>query len=203
MSSQNELFDNYRFIAWKNTDSNTCPPFGCFAETGTGTSAGGVYVTGRRHNSTFVRKSRFNGPYAVPQNKWGICFDSRTAIAITNGTPTADTTLGPKADSWELWPDYPAVADVIGAIDVSAKTALVEWYPVDFLYGKLAGSLSQGSTATLNIWTNASTPAVITSWTVTVRDRLMKSGATAIASGKQVFAKWGYGNFFATNAECA
>ncbi len=46
--------------------------------------------------------------------------------------------------------------------------------------GTLAGSLSQGSTATVNVGSD----------TVTGRDKVMKTGATAIASGKKCYIAW-------------
>lgn len=61
--------------------------------------------------------------------------------------------------------------------------------------GVLAGSLSQGGSATVNVGSD----------TVTAYDDLMKSGASAIASGKKVYISWFDDDkkWYVIGAECA
>ena len=68
--------------------------------------------------------------------------------------------------------------------------------------GKLSGSLSQGSTASVTIWVDSGGTDVATSMTVTARDWLMTSGATSIASGKKVILQVISGVIRVTEAEC-
>lgn len=70
--------------------------------------------------------------------------------------------------------------------------------------GKLAGSLSQGGTATLNVWHWNGSTDVASGETLTVYDWLLKSGATAIASGKKVVCELDIasGRYYVTAAEC-
>lgn len=73
----------------------------------------------------------------------------------------------------------------------------------DHLLGKLDETLSQGGSATVSVWSGPAGSETDTGLNVTAYDWLMKSGATAIASGKKVFLTRVCGRLYATNAECA
>src|SRR5262249_53520426 len=107
---------------------------------------------------------------------------------------------------WTISKGYPGCT-IAGIVNADSKIALVACeLPFTEFPGKLDGSLSRGSSATVSIWTSgASAPAtgVDTTWNVTAYDWLMKSGATAIASGKKVIVRW-FGNaWYVIEAECA
>ena len=74
---------------------------------------------------------------------------------------------------------------------------------INIIIGKLAGSLSQGSSAMINVWAGvAGSEAVVASLTLSANDWLMTPGATAIASGKKVLVQWVNGIAYVTEAEC-
>lgn len=72
----------------------------------------------------------------------------------------------------------------------------------DHLIGKLDGTLSQGGSATVSVWAGQPGSEADTGKNVKAYDWLMKSGATAIASGKKVTLTRICGVWYATNGEC-
>ena len=70
------------------------------------------------------------------------------------------------------------------------------------IIGKLDGSLSQGGSATLSIWSGVPGSEADSGYNVIVHDWVMKSGATAIASGKKCVAQLIGGSWYVTQAEC-
>jgi hypothetical protein len=70
------------------------------------------------------------------------------------------------------------------------------------IIGKLDGALSQGGSATVSVWGGAGGSEADTDVNITVQDWLMKTGATAIASGKKVVCQFINGVWYATEAEC-
>jgi hypothetical protein len=70
------------------------------------------------------------------------------------------------------------------------------------LFGVLDGSLSQGGSATMSVHRHDGSSWSDTTANVTVYDRLLKSGATAISSGKWVVARFYSGRWWVTSAEC-
>lgn len=70
--------------------------------------------------------------------------------------------------------------------------------------GKLAGTLGVGGSATLNVWAWNGSAEAATGETLTVYDWLLKTGATAIASGKKIVAELDLssGRYYVTGAEC-
>jgi hypothetical protein len=119
-------------------------------------------------------------------------------------TPADGDGFGPKPDEWVAFKNYPQCLICRGIVSSSKKLMLASLAPIECIIGKLAGSLSQGGSATVNVWAGAGgSEAVVTSMTLSGRDWLMKSGATAIASGKKVVVKRINGVPYIIEAECA
>lgn len=70
------------------------------------------------------------------------------------------------------------------------------------VFGTLDGSLAQGSSATMSVFEHDGSTWNDTTANITVYDRLLKSGASAIDSGNWVVARWYSGRWWATSAEC-
>jgi len=73
---------------------------------------------------------------------------------------------------------------------------------INEVFGTLDGSLAQGSSATMSVFTHDGSSWSDTTANITVYDRLLKSGATAISSGKWCVARWYSGRWWAESAEC-
>lgn len=70
------------------------------------------------------------------------------------------------------------------------------------LFGVLDGALAQGSSATMSVYRHDGSSWVNTTSNVTVYDRLLKSGASDISSGKWVVARFYSGRWWIVSAEC-
>ncbi len=193
-------------IPFRNDASEDIPAYACMRVTGLDTTSPRRVYTVTKPDTTFGRLYLFNGPVVCKYS--GSKRGTAQAMPIIRasydtGTPANGEGWGPKPSQWTLAKSYPEVALVQG-VDASRGFLVAQWHPIDILIGKLAGSLSQGGSATMNVWAGtANSEAVISSLTVTVYDWLMKSGATAIASGKKVVAKNINGNWYVIEAECA
>ena len=132
---------------------------------------------------------------------WGPC----EIIYASSDSPTVGAYCGPKPGQWTVTNNYPATSQVLGVVSASTPAVLYGTLgPIDGFIGKLAGSLSQGSNAAVTIWAGAGNSEAATSFdNVTCFDWLMKSGATAIASGKKVVVKYINGIPYVIDAECA
>jgi len=71
------------------------------------------------------------------------------------------------------------------------------------IIGKLDGSLSVGGSATVSVWAYNGSSVADSGVNITAYDWLLKTGATAIASGKKVVCQYIGGRWFITEAECA
>ncbi|MFZ5829827.1 MAG: hypothetical protein ACOY3P_07055 [Planctomycetota bacterium] len=72
----------------------------------------------------------------------------------------------------------------------------------ELLIGKLDGALSVGGSATMSVWAWNGSNFADSGDNVTVYDWLLKSGATAISSGKKVVAAKIGDVYVVTDAEC-
>jgi hypothetical protein len=188
----------------KSQASSDCPAFGIMAVVDMTTLSGDdrpIYLVDQP-STTFRRQYVIAGPDGVKANSYGACtFGPSIRFAYdSSGTPSLDDGWGPKAGQWTATKNYPSSISAIGVIDSTAKIATGQLSPINIVIGVLAGSLSQGSSATVNIYDGTGT--IISSLTLTANDWLMKSGGTAIASGKHVICQWICGKWWITDAEC-
>lgn len=199
-------------VPFKNANANTCPAYGVLPLIGITLDTGmPFYLNADRPGTTFYRYFIVNGPNEVAQNEVGYGYivngsHNRVCIAAyDSGSPAAGEEWGVKPSQFTLSKGYPGCFTVLGILDSTNKWMLGYLHPINKIIGKLAGTLSQGGSATVNVWESSTpgTEAVISSLTVTARDWLMKSGATAIASGKKVVVEWINGVPYVTEAECA
>lgn len=186
------------------------PAYACLAITGGGkTSDGRDYVTVDQPSTTFRRQYVFNGPRAITYESGvtqylSVPVKEYVTGYYNSGTPAVDEGWGPTPGQFYLTKNYPEVLTVAAITDSTNKYVFGRIKTITHVIGKLAGSLSQGSTATVNVWGGAGgSEAVISSLTLTGRDWLMKSGATAIASGKKVLVEWINGIAYISEVECA
>jgi hypothetical protein len=164
-------------------------------------------IEGEQPNSTFTREYRVNGSTAVATGTWGVYQRSeQVAVAVGDtSAPSVGDELGPKPSHWGAYKNYPAVASCMGVLNDESGDYVILAKPkmIDVVIGKLAGSMAQGSTVTVNVWAGAGgSEAVVTGWTVESRDWLLKSGATAVASGKKAAVTWVNGVPYILAAEC-
>jgi len=129
---------------------------------------------------------------------------ARAYYSTGDGTPAYGQSWGIEPSQWYLRKNRPGFfifGDPHGS-GTSARVLAVQSSHLEFI-GALAGSLSQGSTATVNVYGGAGgSEAAISGLTVTARDWLMKSGASAIASGKKVIVRFINGIPYVVDAEC-
>lgn len=192
-------------ILIKSDVSEEIPAFGCMAVTGIEASDDRVIVTVAKPSTTFRWSYLFNGPRPIESLGRMAIPDRPHVLGLYNsGTPAIGDVYGPTPGQWYLTKNYPGVLSIFGVRDATNKHAFGRHTEIDTIIGKLAGSLSQGSTATVNVWGGTGgSEAVIASLTLTGRDWLMKSGATAIASGKKVIVERINGVIYVSEAECA
>jgi hypothetical protein len=192
-----------------NDSGETIPAYGIMAvTTGFQVQIGTPLVHVTKPSTTFRRRYLINGATSVSAS--GESFaqmpqgDGLYKILYDSGTPAQGDGWGPKPAQWSLSLNFPSTTTVEGIYNAGDTLLLGSLHKINIVIGKLAGSLSQGSTATVNIWAGAGgSEAVVSSLTLTGRDWLMKSGATAIASGKKVICQWINGIWYITEAECA
>lgn len=79
---------------------------------------------------------------------------------------------------------------------------LLNCAPEHELFGVLDGALAQGSSATMSVYKHDGSSWSDTTANVTVYDRLLKSGASDISSGKWVVARFYSGRWWIVSAEC-
>lgn len=198
------LLGTHDWKQWRNDGATEVGPFEVFRITGNEVIGDENVALGELPSTTFGRSYAVNGPMAVPASGYGVYQSGpEVLVAYDTGTPAVGDSYGPKPSQGTVVKNYPATCECLGIVDSTNKIMRARWHPIDHIIGKLAGSLSQGSTATVNVWAGAGgSEAVITSLTVTGRDWLMKTGATAIASGKKVVVEWIDGVPYVVEAEC-
>lgn len=199
-------------IPFKNNGGETMPAYGVGRITGVSIDALAVpwHLNIDKPSSTFGRHYLVNGDQDVGDGLlgYGYLLDAGNPLPLTflhdNGTtPAAGQEWGAKPGQWSLSINYPAICNVLGEVDSTNHYVVGIGHPIDTLIGKLAGSLSQGSSATMNVWAGAgNSEAVISSMTVTVYDWLIISGGDPISSGKKVVAKYIDGVLYCIEAEC-
>ncbi len=122
-------------------------------------------------------------------------------VKYDTGTPAPGEGWGIKPGQYTLSKGYPG-ARCIRVVDSTKKIMLAQFLPITRVKGKLDGTLSAGSTATLSIWYGPAGSEVDTGWNVTIRDWLMKAG-DSVASGKKAWAEFDGDAWYLTQAECA
>ncbi len=197
--------DRMDWQAFRNDSGEVVPAFGIMEVTGLTIRDDDVVLTITKPSTTFGRPYVINGDSEVSIGGYGNCTNSSPCpqYYTTGTTPAIGDGYGPKPSQWTLEKNYPGTTKVIGLVDSTNKILYGSFDPITIVIGKLAGPLAQGNTATVNIWSGAGgSEAVISSMTLTVRDWLMKSGATDISSGKKVVCQLINGIWYATEAEC-
>jgi hypothetical protein len=123
-------------------------------------------------------------------------------VAYEGGTPAVDEGWGVKPGSWKINKNYPVGFTCQGYNNTDKSVTFAVQQPINSFMGKLNGSLSPGGSVAVSVYAGI-IATDITDWDVTVQDVMMKSGATAIASGKKVLCQWYNGMFIFVQAECA
>lgn len=189
---------------FRNDSGETIPAGGIMRKTGTELVDGALtYVMNKPTTvldnpySWFVNLGR-----DIPDDDHGWCstFEDEPGLAYyLSGTITVGDWWGPKPSQWNLERYYLGFR-----IDGNADNGLVvvKQHAITELFGTLDGSLSQGSSATMSVYTHDGSSWVDTTANITVYDRLLKSGAAAVQSGKWVVAQFYSGRWWATSAEC-
>jgi len=193
-----------QWFPFRNDNAGTIPAFGVMRITGVEERHGNALYTVDKPSTTFQRLYLINGPLDVPAGGYGSgTFDVAYALCSSSASPGYGESWGAKHDEWKLFENRPGFF-VLGGYTGTGddQRALVRQQEVLKLFGTLDGSLSQGSSATMSVYFRDSSSWTDSTMNVTVNDRLLKSGATAISSGKWVAADW-YGDIWvATAAEC-
>lgn len=193
-------------ISCYNLSSETIPAYGVARVV-----SGGLFGDDRtrilsidKPSSDFAKQYVVNGPEAIEAGKWGMCYTGGMVLVLYgSGTPAQGEGYGPTPDQWYLTKNYPSILDCHGVAKSGETTMLGFLHPVGKIIGKLAGALSEGGSATVNVWSGAgNSEAVISSLTLTAFDWLLESGADDIASGKKVVVEWINGVPYVTAAEC-
>ena len=188
-----------------NASGSEAPAYACMAVSGVQTLDSGEIVKKiAKPSSTFYQEYIFNNGTAIANEGTGTYQEGpEVKVAYDTGTPAVGEGWGPKPSQWTVSKNYPATC-IVGCIYNSTdKIMLARAQSINQIIGKLAGALSVGSSATVNVWSGAGgSEAVITDMTVTAFDWLMSSGADDIASEKKVVVDWINGIPYVTEAEC-
>lgn len=196
-------------IPWepfKNDSGQVIPAFAAMYHNGDEERGGNFVMKMIKPSTTFYRKFYINGPVDVPASGYGSCARyCAYCLCSSAATPAINETWGPAPGTWELTKGFPGAVIIGGETGTGDdQRAKVEVEPINEVFGTLAGALAQGSTASMDIEYFDGTSWSSGGWSdITVRDRLLKSGADDIASGKHAVARWYSGAWFVTAAECA
>ncbi len=200
-------------IPFRNDSGEEAPAFALMAVTGIGTDDNdNWFLKIDKPDTTFRRAYMVNGSGAIADSgatggSQGRCYDGSDGpvkVLYDTGTPAIAEGFGAKPGQWTASKNYPCCLDVFGDYDNTDKIMVARLHPILKIIGKLAGALSEGSSATVNVWNGAGgSEAVISSLTLTGYDWLLASGADDIASGKKVVVEWINGVPYITAAECA
>lgn len=192
--------DTIRWIPFRNDAGAEIPAHAILRPTGVVLRGTTPTLTVAKPSTTLSGEYFVNGPTKVASGGYGVCTKEATYALVGTGTPAFGEGWGPKPAEWGLYRYYPGFR-ILGHSADSLIFATSE--PIQTLIGKLDGNLSQGSSATVSIWIGAANSESDSTMDVVAYDWLMKSGATAIASGKKVKLEWINGQWYVTNAECA
>lgn len=193
------LDSSIRWLPFRNDYSGIIPRNAILRVTGAATVNGQAVITVDRPSTTFSRIYAINSAGPVPNGGLGLCTFDAAYTTYDSGTPAFGESWGPAPNQWTLSKWYGG-GTVIGDVVASSKLVLFKPEPINFIFGKLDGTLAVGSTADISIWFDSSTDSTMN---LNGKDWVMKTGATSIASGKKVFAHWANGIWWVTNAECA
>lgn len=192
-------------VPFVNTSGETMPPYGVGAVVKQVSRYGIEVYEIEKPGTTLRRQYLLNGPKEVAASGRGLGYaaggDRRAAF--DTGTPVEREGYGVKNGQWTLTKGGLYIFEIGKVDDATNKWAFGTFSPfINSVFGKLDGTLSAGSTATLSIWAGPEGSEVDTTANVTIRDWLMKSG-DSVASGKKVRADWMGSAWYLTQAECA
>jgi hypothetical protein len=165
-------------VTWKNVSGSDAPRGAIVRFTGAIDADNVITLQGNKPDGTlrpFYGVSL--GP--VENGKLGdaVLFDPARAYYLdSDGTPAFGQSWGVEPDEWYLRKNRPGffvTGDPHGS-GTSARVQVIQTGCVEFI-GKLDGSLSQGGTATVNVWGGAGgSEAVISGLTVEAQDWLAR-----------------------------
>lgn len=194
---------------FRNDSGEEVPPFSVMRVTGQTVLEGQAVFTTTKPDTTFSRMYAVSGPTPVPSGKPGSCATDGVVVGCYDtGSATFGVGYGAKVSQWTLSLGYlggwPIIGDLTAGEFLSGqKLATFHIGIINSVIGKLDGTLAQGSTQTVSVWAGVSGSEVDTTVNVLlVRDFLMKSGETAIASGKKCIVTWINGIPYASEIEC-
>lgn len=205
----NRQVDTLRWMPFKNESSETVPAHAVMRITGTqkGSTSRSLLLKCDKPSTSFKRIYAVNGHSPVAAGRYGTCtyaFDGPVMVAYEGGTPAVDEGWGVKPGSWKINKNYPVGFTCQGYNNTEKSVTFAVQQPINTFIGKLNGTLSVGGSAAVSVWKGtANSESDETGLDVTCYDWLMKSGATAIASGKKVVVKWINGIWYIVEAECA
>lgn len=199
------LESDIRWWPVRNTSSEDVPPYGIMRATGSETKNGRTVYTIAKPNTTFGRFNYLiNGPFVIKAGKYGSgTQDTAYALCSSSASPVLEQSWGVKPDEWKLFqhrPGFYMLGNYQG--EGEEQRAIVKPFEVTELWGTLDGAFAQGSSATMSIFFRDGATWTDSSMNVTVYDRLLKTGATDIASGKWAVAQWYCDRWWAHAAEC-
>lgn len=196
--------DQPRYYPVLNDSGEIVPPYAVMRIYSTETRAGRTRCIIRKPNTDFQRLYLVNGPQRIGIDKTGSGhFDIAYALCESSVSPLLTQSWGAVVDSWKLRahrPGFFLLGNYQG--DGDAQRAIVRPQEVLEVWGTLDGSLSQGGSATMSVFFRDGGSWTDSTMNITVYDRLLKSGATAISSGKWVVASWYGDRWWASSAEC-
>jgi hypothetical protein len=171
---------------------------------GTTTTGGIVVIKARVYQAGAPPKViLINGPCDISSGKHGTASMGFVPTPIlASGNIAAGAACGPSHNSASVSTGYPGFVALAAAAN-SKVWALRTFDGGQTVIGKLDGSLSLGGNATVSVWDWNGSAFADTGNNITAHDWLMKTGATAIASGKKVVCKQVGGVYIVTEAECA
>lgn len=194
-----------RWEPFTNAYAGEIPSYGIIEITGSQlpTNSAGIVYTATRPSATLGKLYAVNSAVPVPEGSTGVCaFGGIVEMLYFDGTPALGDGYGVKVSSFALTKGGPRCAHTHALFNSTDKILTGEFLPVTVLLGKLDGILSQGGSQTVSVWAGAAGSEADTGWNVTAYDWLMKSGATAIASGKKVKLDWIGNAWYVVEAEC-
>jgi len=196
--------DRFRF---RNDSGETIPPGGIMFRTGSEVdSDGNILEVMDKPGTVFGSPHDWfvNMQVEIEDEAEGTCATFHDAVGkayFLSGTVVSGEWWGPKPGQWNL-ERYHLGFRVHGETADDDGQVFVQQYDQTELWGTLDGSLSQGSSATMSIFCHNGSSWVNTTANITVYDRLLKTGAAAVQSGKWVVARWYSGRYWAEAAEC-
>lgn len=195
-------------IIWEpfyNDSGAVIPAFAAMYHSGETTRGGNFVMKMIKPSTTFYRMFYINGPVDVPIGGYGSCTRyAAYCLCSSAATATANETWGPAPSTWELTEGFPGACILGGSTgDGDDRRAKVVVEPINEVFGSLTSALAQGSTATFDIEYFDGASWSTGGWSdITVRDRLLKTGASNIDSGNRGVARWYSGAWWLEAAEC-